>query len=143
MHKQVPKRNQLFKYIQPAPTHHSRSLSELAQLSQPSNPRYNHSKLNNKENHSTSMCQQSHQIEQVKSQSLKKFLSMFGTNNNPVLQVPCTSRKGEQKALSARPAKSNRQIFTCNIKNMNVNMANSRQKDHSQHHSLALKREKI
>ena len=108
MRKQTPKRNQLFKYIQPAPSHHSRSLSELAQLPQPSQPRYAGSKLSNKENHHSSMCQDGQEIEQVKSQSLKKFLTMFGTSNNPVLQEPSTTRKGgeglECEATQLKPA---------------------------------------
>ena len=45
--------------------------------------------------------------------------------------------------MSARPPNSSRQVFTCNIKNMNVNMGSSRDKDHPQHHSLALKKEKV
>lgn len=70
---------------------------------------------------------------EVKSNSLKKFLSLFGTNpsSNPILNPTGGNNMrlsgGKEEKQSARG--SSRQVFTCNIKNMNVNVSNSKDKE--------------
>lgn len=66
---------------------------------------------------------------------------MFGnSNSNPILQSTGSTTRRDEK-LSAR--NSGRQVFTCNIKNMNVNMNHSKDKEITEYKSLALKKDKI
>lgn len=82
----------------------------------------------NKENHQLSLYNHTESPDtEVKSNSLKKFLSLFGTN--PILNPTGNNVRlsvGKEEKLSARG--SSRQVFTCNIKNMNVNVSNSKEK---------------
>lgn len=81
-------------------------------------------------------------MDTVKSNSLKKFLSIFGgpahLNQNSIGR---SSARGEDRASQKG---SSRQVFTCNIKNMNVNLNAGKDKEYKQNNNslLVLKRDK-
>jgi hypothetical protein len=106
---------------------HTRSMMDLDP-----NARYQQSARetshHNKENHQLSLCNHTEEQQEVKSNSLKKFLSLFGSNasNNPILNPMGNGMRlsaGREEKQTSRS--TSRQVFTCNIKNMNVNVSNS------------------
>lgn len=123
-----------FKYVQPQAFSlsqqskiHSRSLMDLDQ----NTSRYQQSARgpSSKEIHHTSLAIPADQPENetVKSHSLKKFLSIFG---GPANLNPATYRRVSVADDKPTPKTAGRQVFTCNIKSMNVNVTNSREKNH-------------
>lgn len=133
-----------FKYVQPQTFSisqhsktHSRSLIDLDQNTN----RYQQSARipNNKEAHHASLGTPSEQPEKdtVKSQSLKKFLSIFGGTGH---LNPSTYRRVSAADEKPSPKTSGRQTFTCNIKNMNVNVTNSRERYHKQTATIPVSR---
>jgi hypothetical protein len=75
--------------------------------------------------------------ETVKSQSLKKFLSIFGGPAN-INQTFCTKNSTIEEKQSQK--NSGRQVFTCNIKNMNVNVTSRKERDQRESGSLSTHR---
>jgi hypothetical protein len=100
-----------FKYIQPAKPH-IRSMMELEPTARYSARLPTHP---NKENHHASL---NHELEPDthKPNSLKKFLSMFGA-------PPRTGRTSER---TQERSSSQKQVFTCNIKNVNLSVGSSK-----------------
>jgi hypothetical protein len=93
--------------------------------------------------HHSSLCaSDALEVDTVKSNSLKKFLSIFGgpahLNQNSMGR---SSARGDDRASKKG---SSRQVFTCNIKNMNVNVNAGKDKDYKQNKNslLVLKRDK-
>jgi hypothetical protein len=69
------------------------------------------------------------EIETVKSNSLKKFLSLFGGNASSGGVMSSMGAKASSREEKQTGRSTGRQVFTCNIKNMNVNMGGSKGKD--------------
>ncbi len=132
-----------FKYVQPPQTTtrnktHSRSLLDLQQpIRQQQTSRATHIY----QQHHNSLSTPSDSLEHnPKSNSLKKFLSLFGgpgsLNNNS-----CRESTHLEQRSSSRGSK--KQIFTCNIKNMNVNVNQVKDKEvHEIKPSLIVKKNK-
>lgn len=138
----------IFKYAHPQPSQplqqsklHSRSLIELEQ----NTSRYQQSARmpSGRDAHHSSLCaSDALEVDTVKSNSLKKFLSIFGgpahLNQSSMGR---SSARGEDRASQKG---SSRQVFTCNIKNVNVNLNGGKEKECKQSNSslLVLKRDK-
>ena len=138
----------LFKYVQPTSNYlgqssklHTKSVVDLDN----NHGRYQKSARvpSSKENHHSSMSipVEKPENDSVKSHSLKKFLSIFGGPANLNSSTLNQSTEREEKHV-LKP--SGRQVFTCNIKNMNVNMNAHKDKDHKDSGNLLVtKKDKV